>query len=196
MKAMITFAFILSISCLGASTAVYLTLNAEVERLEERLEFEKAANPAAEDAAPAGEVPDWAPLIEARLFTLEEKLGALERASVDRAPSRPMGGFPGSSPIPHLGGEDPTGAETPRSSGGVAEGKGDLEKKVKDLESKLGEVQKRLDQDKKEKKPKFDRFAAAIGLDEGQTEVTREILRRGKTELLEHLRKTLPTGPP
>ncbi|MHC4780911.1 MAG: hypothetical protein ACYTFG_20255, partial [Planctomycetota bacterium] len=86
------------------------------------------------------------------------------------------------------GGAGESGSARPRGE------KTDLEEKVKDLESKLGEVQKRLEEGKDEKKPKFDQFAARLDLDHHQKEATREILVRGKGELLDHLLKPLSDG--
>ena len=65
-------------------------------------------------------------------------------------------------------------------------------KKIEELESRLGEVQKTLDKKKEDEKPKIQQFAARLGLDEHQTEATREILLRGKEDLLEQLENRTP----
>ncbi|MHC5038758.1 MAG: hypothetical protein ACYTHM_15730, partial [Planctomycetota bacterium] len=69
-----------------------------------------------------------------------------------------------------------------------------LVKKIMKLESQLDKVQKELEKDRPDPKPKFDQFAAKLGLDEGQQAAVKEMLVKGQEELLDHFSRPLPDG--
>jgi hypothetical protein len=198
MKALLVFAFVLSLGCLTAAGGVYVVLKEEMKDLEWQLELAQNPEPARESAPSPQDSPEWVLEMKARVSALEEKVATLQKgapAAAGRAnPAAPLGlGLP----LPGAPGGDAESAEVPGRAGGpdaAPARKEELERKVKDLESKLGEVQKRLEEDKEEKKPKFSQFAARLGLDDNQKQATSDILRRGKEELLEHLQKPLSDG--
>jgi hypothetical protein len=196
MKALAVFTLIVSIGCLSAASGVYVVLKGEMEDLEENLQLRQTEKGAGEDMEPIGEVPEWVPLIEARIATLEEKIESLGSGrGNETSGTRTFVSSPGGLPIAPGVIPNGAGAEVAREPGKGPESREDLESKVKDLESKLGEVQERLDQGGKgEEKPKFSQFAARLDLDEGQKTATSVILKQGKKELLEHLLKPLPDG--
>ncbi|MHC4601043.1 MAG: hypothetical protein ACYS47_18780 [Planctomycetota bacterium] len=196
MKALTVFALVLSATCLAAASGVYVSLKAEVDGLDEQLELERVQEAEAREAAAPAPVPDWVPLLEARVATLEDRVDQIRRKGAESVASAgPSGeGLPGAVPAPR---GDSGEAEGEADAGGAKAGprdKKDLVKKIEELESRLGEVQKTLDEGKEDKKPKLHQFAARLGLDEHQTEATREILIRGNEELLEHMKRPRSDG--
>ncbi|MHC4778064.1 MAG: hypothetical protein ACYTFG_05740, partial [Planctomycetota bacterium] len=182
MKALAVFTLIVSIGCLSAASGVYVVLKGEMEDLEENLQLRQTEKGAGEDMEPIGEVPEWVPLIEARIATLEEKIESLGSGrGNETSGTRTFVSSPGGLPIAPGVIPNGAGAEVAREPGEGPESGEDLESKVKDLESKLGEVQKRLDHGgQEEEKPKFSQFAARLDLDEGQKTATSVILKQGK----------------
>jgi hypothetical protein len=204
MRSFVVLALALCIPCLAAAAGVYVTLKREVKALEGRLELAGGGSSAeaATGAAPSKVEPEWVSRLEARLAELEAKVKALPRgAGRPGAPGTAAGtgrhGGPGASAgFPR--GKGPSGganAAVPGREGAAPAEKEALEKKVKELESKLGKVQEKLEKRGGEEEDiKYASFAARLDMDEHQKAAAEEILRRGKTELLEHLRKPLPDG--
>jgi hypothetical protein len=196
MKALTVFALVLSVTCLAAASGVYVSLKAEVDALDERLELETVQSVQAREASPPEFVPDWVPLLHARVAPLEDRIEDLRRTTAESArPSRGESpGGPGAGPASMTAPGDPGAEAGAEGARGGPQGKKNLEKKIEDLETRLGEVQKTLEEEKEDKKPKLHQFAARLDLDEHQREATREILIRGNEELLEQMKKPRPDG--
>jgi hypothetical protein len=195
---------VLSAACLAATALIYFLLKEDVRRLEERITLADAARPPADHAVPERDLPGSAaapePLareIEARLEALDRALAALERRASAAAEGIPAGSAV-SAAAPGQGGKGTAGgaASGPEGEGTRPEGsatEAELRKKIENLESSLRKVENRLE-DNKDEKPKLERFAAMLELDEEQTKKTREILTRGQEESLELLKRPLPDG--
>jgi hypothetical protein len=191
MKALVVFALATSVCCATATAVVYVTLRGDVEELQWQLELQaQTTELQAEDSTPVHEEEaDRLPRIETRVSLLEKRIQSLGKGSPERDPNLPPSSSGSVSPTTVRG-----QGENPDPPGAASEKEASLAKKMKELESKLGEVQKKLEDNRNDEKPKFSQFAARLDLDPHQRQAVQDILHRGKTELLEHLQRPLPDG--